>query len=74
MIDTAHGAAAIRVHTCYIYSWIGPFICAMGWSYDGPLPLFEMHRRAERACGLTEAIRSIISTTEEGLMRTILSV
>lgn len=29
---------------------------------------------AEKASGLTEAIRSIISTTVEGLMRTIVSV
>lgn len=36
--------------------------------------VFEMHRGAEKASGLTEAIRSIISTTVEGLMRTIVSV
>ena len=37
-------------------------------------PLFKMRRGADWASGLTEAIRSIISTTVEGLMRTIVSV
>lgn len=68
MIDTTRSAGAICMYTCYIESdLLLPCL-----SYDAPL--FEMHRGAEKACGLTEAIRSIISMTEEGLMRTILSV
>lgn len=51
-----------------------PDLLLLFLSYDAPLLLFEMHRGAEKASGLTEAIRSIISMTEEGLMRTILSV
>lgn len=70
MMDTTRSAAAICMYTCYIESDL-LLLCL---SYDAPLPLFEMHRGAEKACGLTEAIRSIISMTEEGLMRTILSV
>lgn len=57
-----------------LHEVIYSFSCATGLSYDTSLLLFEMHRGAEKACGLTEAIRSIISMTEEGLMRTILSV
>lgn len=70
MMDTTRSAGAICMYTCYIESDL-LLLCL---SYDAPFLLFEMHRRAEKACGLTEAIRSIISMTEEGLMRTILSV
>lgn len=71
MIDTTRSAGAICMYTCYIES---DLLLLLRLSYDAPLLLFEMHRGAEKACGLTEAIRSIISMTEEGLMRTILSV
>lgn len=71
MIDTTRSAHAICMYTCYIEP---DLLLLLRLSYDVPLLLFEMHRGAEKACGLTEAIRSIISMTEEGLMRTILSV
>lgn len=74
MMDTMQNATGICVCLLYIY----PDLLLVLWQWlvirQSCTPLFEMHRGAEKASGLTEAIRSIISTTVEGLMRTIVSV